>query len=319
MSRLAARAKMGYFPTPGTTAVYIRKMLRFSDQAVCIDPCCGDGEAMFRITPIAVSRYGIEADAERAVKGGPFFSKIACASIYDMVIKPAECFSFLYLNPPYDWEDKERTEFKFLKHAHRWLKAGGVLVYVVPERIFGIERIKQWIARNYRDIRVVRVAEEDWPRFKQAVLFGVKKEEESESEFPEPQYPFIDTVAFTYDVPEGIHPEVFEGKTINPEEIKAYRDQEIKNIKDALFGVEDEETKIMRPLFPLRKGHMLSVLLAGVLNGAVKIGEKEVIFKCFTTRKEFPKVSEDGKHKIITDTYVSGIRIMERGKWYDVR
>jgi hypothetical protein len=42
-----------------------------------------------------------------------------------------------YLNPPYDWESGEsnhqRLELVFLEHSYRWRKAGGLLIFVIPQ------------------------------------------------------------------------------------------------------------------------------------------------------------------------------------------
>jgi integrase len=50
---------------------------------------------------------------------------------------PAESVSFLYLNPPYDLEvgqtNNQRMELVFLEHTYRWLKPGGVLIFVIPQ------------------------------------------------------------------------------------------------------------------------------------------------------------------------------------------
>lgn len=68
-------------------------------------------------------------------------------------------FSLLYLNPPYDWdaveqeeqEDNEtpssrknRLEYNFLRESYSKLQPGGVLVYVIPHKILGVERRARW-------------------------------------------------------------------------------------------------------------------------------------------------------------------------------
>ena len=50
---------------------------------------------------------------------------------------PAETLSLLYLNPPYGREigqsHNQRLELVFLEHTYRWLKPGGVLVFIIPQ------------------------------------------------------------------------------------------------------------------------------------------------------------------------------------------
>jgi len=75
------------------------------------------------------------------------------------------------LNPPYDWDEGERLEMKFLKHAHKWLCNDGVLVFLVPELIFSYEKHRNWIGQHFYNIRVARVTKADYPAFKQVILF----------------------------------------------------------------------------------------------------------------------------------------------------
>jgi hypothetical protein len=50
---------------------------------------------------------------------------------------PVESLSLLYLNPPYDFEagqtGNQQLELVFLEHTFRWLKPGGVLIFVIPQ------------------------------------------------------------------------------------------------------------------------------------------------------------------------------------------
>ena len=101
-----------------------------------IDPCVGDGVAFEVITNGAeVFRYGIELDAYRAEQARQRIPNIVQGNTLEVQC-PVECFGLLYLNPPYDWTlgpaDSRRTEQSFLSHTYRWLKPGGVLIFVIP-------------------------------------------------------------------------------------------------------------------------------------------------------------------------------------------
>ena len=82
-----------------------------------------------------VFRYGIELDAYRAEQAKQRIPNIVQGNTLEVQC-PVECFGLLYLNPPYDWTlgpaDSRRTEQSFLSHTYRWLKPGGVLVFVSP-------------------------------------------------------------------------------------------------------------------------------------------------------------------------------------------
>ena len=146
-------------------------------------------------------------------------------SILDARINPLGSVGLLYLNPPYDWDDGERLEMKFLKHAHKWLCTDGVLVFLVPELIFHYEKHRSWIGQYFYDIRIVRVTKADYPAFKQVVLFGKKRKERHETgTVMSPSYPYIeDAEASSYAVPLTTGPGVFQGTdTVTDEEVAGH-------------------------------------------------------------------------------------------------
>jgi len=105
---------------------------------------------------------------------------------------------------------------------------------------------------------------------------------------------------------------------MTPEEVEAFHAATVANTKKALgLDKAKEAASALSPLFPLRKGHIVSLLMSGVLNGRLT---DRLVFKCFTKRHQTETtVVEDGKTKKVTlDSYVSGIRVIEKGEWYDV-
>src|SRR5205807_649352 len=74
---------------------------------------------------------------------------------------PAESLSLLYLNPPYDFEtgqtNNQRLELVFLEHTYRWLKPGGVLLFVIPQpQLRPCARI---LSEHFSDLSVFRLTE----------------------------------------------------------------------------------------------------------------------------------------------------------------
>jgi Uncharacterised methyltransferase family (DUF6094) len=101
-----------------------------------IDPCIGDGVAFSEITEgTSARRYGVELDAYRAEQAATAVDELIHGDCLE-VHCPVESFGLLFLNPPYDWAigdtRSERMERVFLAHTYRWLKAGGILILVVP-------------------------------------------------------------------------------------------------------------------------------------------------------------------------------------------
>lgn len=321
MARLESQAKMGYYPTPEETLEYIMAMLDIRPGALLLDPCCGEGDAITCIAEKGGRSFGIELDTERAIQASDILDNVLCGSIYEAIIRPLESFSMLYLNPPYDWEAGERAEYRFLKHSHKWLMKGGLLVYLVPEHVLSMEKVSRFVSSHYTDIQVFKFTRDDYPAFRQAVLFGVKRKEEAEGRLLAPPYPHIEDAETTiYKVRPADTPHIFEMQGIRPEDIEGYRPAALKCLAET-FGDRQKDDNVLSPLFPLRKGHLVSLLMSGVLNGKLEDGAKKLVFKCFTERHRTTRTVEEGGEmkEITSDSYTSGIRVIERGRWYDVR
>ena len=131
------QTKLGFFPLPVAEAKRLKNWLTFPENFSALDPCVGDGVAFTHLLQsVACNRYGIEVDANRAEQARALGIETLQANTMD-VRCPPEAVSLLYLNPPYDWEagegNNQRLEFVFLEHTCRWLKAGGVLLFVIPQ------------------------------------------------------------------------------------------------------------------------------------------------------------------------------------------
>jgi len=176
--RFAGKSRLGFYPLPFSEAHRIRRCLLFPDQpSSAIDPCVGDGVAFEAITSGAeVLRYGIELDAYRTEQARQRIPNVVQGNTLEVQCA-VECFGLLYLNPPYDWAlgpaDSRRTEQAFLSHTYRWLKPGGVLVFVIPgDRLAECSQI---LATQFRDVRIYRLEAPECVRYKQAVLFGIRR------------------------------------------------------------------------------------------------------------------------------------------------
>ena len=131
------KTKLGFFPLPTPEAERLRHCLTFASEFSALDPCVGDGVAFTSLLQGTNGRrYGIEIDAHRAEQAKELGIETLQANTMD-VRCPAEALSLLYLNPPYDFErvrsNNQRLELVFLEHTYRWLKPGGVLVFVIPQ------------------------------------------------------------------------------------------------------------------------------------------------------------------------------------------
>ena len=85
--------------------------------------------------------------------------------------------SLLYLNPPYDWEagesNNQRLEAVFLEHTYRWLKAGGVLLFVIPQS--RLAKCARLLSEQFIDLRVFRLTEPACLQFNQIVVLATRR------------------------------------------------------------------------------------------------------------------------------------------------
>ena len=159
--RAQGQTRLGFFPLPSVEAKRLANWLSFEEPFSALDPCLGDGVAFSHLLEGAPARlYGIEIDAYRAEQAKAFEIETVQANTMD-VRCAAETVSLLYLNPPYDWEagstNNQRLEFVFLAHTYRWLKPGGVLLFVIPQPRLG--RCARLLSEEFHDLRILKLTE----------------------------------------------------------------------------------------------------------------------------------------------------------------
>jgi tRNA1(Val) A37 N6-methylase TrmN6 len=176
--RNQGRLRLGYFPLPLNDARRIRACLSYPPSPVsAIDPCVGDGAAFLEITAeTCARRYGIELDAYRAEQAAAVVDELIHGDCLD-VHCPVESFGLAFLNPPYDWTigegRNERMERVFLAHAYRWLKAGGVLVLVVPAQ--HVCECGEILASRFKETRIFRLTDPEATRYRQVVVLATRR------------------------------------------------------------------------------------------------------------------------------------------------
>ena len=288
--RLEAQAKMGYYPTPETVTPTIAQYLKRKRDGLIriLDPCAGEGTAVRIIGDhLKAETYGIEIDLERGKRAQENLTKCLVTDYQNTRISHGS-FSLLWLNPPYDWDTREseierseRYERIFLRDCIPYLSPGGILVYLIPQgRLDG--HIARMLSYRFKQTSVFRFPEEEYRAFKQLVILAVlKKKPDRDDRLCEylkncgqlkavvpylPQRP-----PHVYEVP--ISPTrinfAFRSKEIDPEELR----EEI--LKYGLFDQLKEMTTPLRmaekikPVMPLRHGHLAQILACGLMNGIV--------------------------------------------------
>jgi hypothetical protein len=322
MARLESNKKMGYYPTPKETLRVIERWINAGYGTNFLDPCCGEGRALSHVSNFRVATWGVELDVERALKSSELLNETIQCSIFDAKITP-ESMGLLWLNPPYDHaENGERVEMQFLKHSIQWLCDDGILIFIVPELVLEKVQYREWIGQHFYDIAVMRIHQNDYPRFKQIVLFGKKRSKRiagTGEVISSPPYAHIEDVEIQqYTVSVTEKPEVFESSCcISDDEISRNRFNVLDKIRD-LTGQKDKGE--IRPLFPLKKGHLVSLITAGYLDGKVYNPDGSfIVVKGYSDRIITTK--EENDKQITTHTYSTGIRVIDQkgGTRYDIR
>lgn len=315
--RNAGRLKLGYFPLPPAEGEKIKKLLSFaSESASIIDPCVGDGTALLQITAGATCRrYGIELDSARATKASERGISTIQGSAFETHSR-VERFSLLYLNPPYDSEigsfGNRRMEELFLEHTHRWLKIGGVLVFVIP--LQRLEPCADLFAANFTDVRVYRMTDPESERFDQIVVFGTRKRVTGKairdtklrlSNLARGYYPLPDLTGteLEYDVPPSPGTEIeYRGLPLDLIENCLPKSNAYQQVAQQ-FLMPPPAVKEDRPLTPLHAGHVGTLATAGLLNGVIGEGDERHIAYWLNTKNvtttEETEIDEENEKTIL--------------------
>lgn len=288
--RNAGRLKLGYYPLPPSEAERLRSHLVFPEKPFsALDPCTGDGRAFGVLVQQSTAlRYGVELDAYRTEQARTRGIEVVHGDALEVQCR-VDSLSFLYLNPPYDFEvgrtDNERMELIFLRHTGRWLKPGGVLAFIIPRA--QLARCARTLAEHFEQIGVYRLTDPDSVKFNQVVVLAARRprdrrlrDQELESRTSQIEAlsetelgPLTDSPEHQYCIPES-EPALFIYKGLPLDEIEdklvessAYR--QVKRIllreRGAVHG---------RPLTPLHGGHVGLLCTAGMLNGVFGQGEQ---------------------------------------------
>ena len=270
IGHLMNNVKMGYFPTDTSHVKMIKSALKFPDCSVNIlDPCCGEGIALDVLTIGTESvTYGTEIDESRGQEAESRLDRVGFGSYFHSRISH-EAFHALFLNPPYlnvmgEGGIKARSEKRFLVESIHHLMQDGILMYIIPyyRLTYDICRV---LCDNFKDISVYRFLNDEFKKFNQIIVFGVKKKKEDGSEMAEKlsQYamlpdkiPMIDTLKpEMYALPdEPKTVDVFKGAKFNLGELQR------QLAKSKSINLLFEKSKIdaieKRPLLPLNIGQV---------------------------------------------------------------
>ena len=312
MSRLASQAVAGFFPTPPRVVAALCRQLTATAAGArrvvrVLDPCAGTGEPAATLArALGGESYGIEINEERADQCRARLDHLLATSAFSVRLANG-AFSLLWLNPPYDADDdKRRLEHAFLTSLSRALCPGGVLVFLIPQARLAVSA--RYLAAHYTDFRAYRFPDPEFGAFRQIALLAKKKAQatpdaETQARLeawsaadlpPLPDEP--DDAAVV--VPALARGEVlFAPLAFDPH--LAAREARRRGVWTQPAFAEQlwpPDERPVRPLMPLRRGHLALLIAAGLLNNVVlHQGGRRVLVKG-RTRKELVRVESDDEH-----------------------
>lgn len=316
--RLEAQTKLGYYKTPISVVNKICSWLSFSDRWAfrysLLDPCAGEGEAIFRVEKYAREKYEakpivttIELDEarhktiEKVIKSNPIINATNIHAPYERVKLEPQTVSLLWLNPPYDdagggQGGTRRKEMIFLEDMTQYLMPYGVLVYIIPHRYIS-EYMARFLAKHYSKLQVFSFDDDSdgYSDFNQVVIMGIRRDVWVDE----------DVVSMLTDARENRPPllKYFNESGANPGDfyrvpttpqygvrysIIEYEAEDICEMSSQsaawqrLFddvSSADRHVSEKRPPIPLHSGHIGLLLASGELNGAFGQGDSRHTIK----------------------------------------
>ena len=306
------KTKLGFFPLPVPEAERLRSCLDFPSEFSAMDPCVGDGVAFTHLLEGAhAHQYGIEIDANRSEQALELGIQTLQANTMD-VRCPAEALSLLYLNPPYDFEtgqsNNQRLELVFLEHTYRWLKTGGVLLFVIPQlRLKPCARV---LSEHFADLSVFRLTEPASVQYKQIVVLGLRRKRHQhlrDSDLLDSVRwlemlatksdldPLGNSSAPRYEVPNS-GPVVLTNAGIPLDEVEDLLLDSAAYRQASRVLLPRQRDVRGRPLTPLHGGHVGLLCTAGMLNGVFGEGENRHIahWRSVKFTDHWEEAAEDG-------------------------
>lgn len=309
MARLASVALGGFFATPADMTAEIGRLFVAapkspygSDSITFVDPCAGEGDAIFALREAIAPKakiYLVEMEKERAklIETKKAWNDCVVASDffqvhYDLGWQAGA--GLLYLNPPYDFDSgSKRLEERFLRRALGTLAPGGWLAFVVP--FYALSASADTLSRNFSNFQCGRFPPHLFD-FKQVVLFAKKREEEVPADFVREDRDLIlawsrsvegmpvlgvDALA-TMTIPQSSGFKEWRGVAFDPVQVKAEYQPWISD-RGSVFDVEGPEDvySTFHRSFPvasrLRAVHLTAAMSAGVFNGVRVVSDNPAL------------------------------------------
>ncbi|MBX3059344.1 MAG: hypothetical protein KF770_22975 [Anaerolineae bacterium] len=259
---------------------------------------------------------------------------------YEFVSSTPEMFNLVYCNPPYmfadEMNDKEmefgRDEYKWMVGTRKNLQPDGLFVWVVPQHMLLHRNSLTYLASWYDNIQAYRFPDEEYAQFHQVVVFAtLRQAKQMPDEEEVERLRTYGRLGSKLDIltaqaepvyvlpPLAVPPDQvkFRSAIVSPEEaIAEAASAGVAATEEFAIHLRPRSTQShrLKPLTPMKKGHLVSIVAAGLLNGAVleKDGQRLMLkgqsYKTWVSAEKVEPKEDGGR--TVTNTYTE--RVMTR-------
>ncbi|MYL35457.1 hypothetical protein GLW08_20350 [Pontibacillus yanchengensis] len=334
MARIASQSKGGFYATPLTEIEKVLPHMQFEqedDESLfnIIDPCAGEGEALERFMNQGIRQqadimaYGVELEESRAKTASTILDYTLNESYSN--VRTERKFGMMWLNPPYDEIFNERTELRFLRTLTSKSKGllidEGLLCFCVPQYVLGV--CANVLAGRFHDVKVYRFSDEEYPTFKQVILFAkfgkAKRDERKDTlkhlrdiaqQGPE-ALATLDEMEESFMIPSSKDQvNVFRAGKLNPEELKQDLQQSAAFLEfDKKVTPQSTQSSMQNPLLPLKHSHAGIAVASGAIGGNMGNHIVVGVTKQLTEKEEQKDEESNRSKEIYTKHHKSIVRV----------
>lgn len=342
MARIASESKGGFYATPEIEMRLVASRLRVkgAGEINLYDPCCGKGVAL-RILAEALTTpdskaitYGVELEKERATEANQILDHVLQDGYEN--VRTEDKFSAIYLNPPYDFGFAERVETSFLRRltnqSTNVLLKGALLLFCIPQYV--LDDAALLIASRFTNVKVYRFTDENYPTFKQVVLFGYFQRPDPDERRGTAKY-LRDVAKLGPEALPSLDEE--DGVTfpiqISPEPIRLFRAGKLRleelaqdigtspvfqSMTELFMPSQSRNAELKNPLLPLKPTHYAIAIAAGAVGG--NMGNHLLVGVTKPVHETSDKINDDGKvtGEITVKHHKSIVRVFTKDGVFDL-
>jgi len=329
MARIESQIDLMHVPTPQAVIDRLRACLIIPDRCIALDPCCGTGEALRSLVPTGKT-YGVELELSRGREAAGRLDSVLTCAMQEARISH-DTFGLLLLNPPYDTSMNGRLERVFLDRCTKYLRPGGILVFIIKAKLYGI--VSGILRQHYDVLHHWRFPDGyyDGPElaFGQTVLVARRRSDINHDVDPNfwrntlqlggiddidaHLQPMPETLEKRVPVANGQEPKIFVSGRLSEADMRSL----LKTSPVPRFNTMPSRLGCGRPPVTLKQGHIALMLASGMIDGVYGDGPTLHVAKGTTVRQTTKVFKEDetagGRPVLIqqtTDSFAIKIRAL---------